>query len=455
MTDLKQDKLNSKNIFSIAVGDYFEKEPEAVQLVYSPFTEMTFVAQPEFVEQLNNSVLDTDQADQNTKALLQKIIPEKTPEEYLEPNVLKKGFNTLLILPNNICNFSCSYCYSAKGRSGKKLTKETISTALEDFISPKNITEKKCYISILGGGEPLMSWDLIRHTLDYGNQLAKEQDYYIWFSLVTNGSVLTDEMIETFKNHNIRLAFSFEILEEIQNLQRGYYSDVHKNLLRVIDEKIPVRIRSTITKENVHLQEEMIQTVIDRYPQVKTIILEEVTDEDYFDSPEKLHGFYAEFLTNFSKAFELGKSHGKNIECSTFRNNNLFIDRFCPGVLCLTPEGTYSSCSRISSPDDKGYDESIWGSVKNGKVELDKNRLEELIKGYDVYSNPVCENCFAKWHCGGGCYAHKFIYSEDTIDVICDYKRAYTKDRLLKDLDSTYRKKHGVSLKEFVLKQIN
>ncbi len=455
MNQVDQKNLNAQNIFSIAVGDYFEKEPESIQLVYSPFTQKTFIAQPDFVEQLNRQVDHPDQADDNIKPLLQQIIPSKKVEEYLEPRVLEEGFNTLLILPNNICNFSCSYCYSAKGRSGKKLTKETLKVALDDFINPKTIKEKKCFISILGGGEPLMTWDLIKFILEYGTERAKQFDYYIWFSLVTNGSIMTEEMLATFKSHNIRLAFSFEILEEIQNFQRGHHDQVSQNLRKVVDTGIQVRIRSTITKENVALQEQMIQTVAEKYPEIDTVVLEEVTDEDYFDTPEKMEKFYADFLTHFNKAFDLGKQLNINVECSTFRNNHLFIDRFCPGVLCLTPEATYSTCSRISAPHDPGYEESIWGKIDEDRVELDDRRLEELINGYNVYSRPECANCFTKWHCGGGCYAHKFIYSDETIEVICNYKRAYLKIRLLNDLDQTYRQKHQISLKEFILSKIN
>lgn len=451
---MKQNHLNSRNIYSIPVGEYFEKENESVQLVYSPFTEKTFLAQPDFVEKLNSGAADSGEAGEDIKPVLSQIIPQKDIKEYLEPGVLENGFNTLLILPNNICNFTCSYCYSAKGRSGKKLTKEILKTALDDFINPSNIREGKCFISILGGGEPLMSWDLINFILDYGTRRAEEFGFYIWFSLVTNGSILTDEMLETFKSKNIRLAFSFEILEEIQNLQRGHFQKVSKNLRKVIEAGIAVRIRSTITRENVLLQEKMIQSVVDNYPEVKTVILEEVTDETYFDTPEKMKKFYDDFLNNFNKAFDLGKNHGKNVECSTFRNNNLFIDRFCPGVLCLTPEGNYSVCSRISSPDDPGYNEVIWGKIKENRVELDNDRLKELINGYDVYSRPECENCYTKWHCGGGCYAHSFIYSDETINIICDYKRKYLRERLLNELDKTYRQK-GISLKEFVLEKIN
>ncbi len=451
---MNKKNLNERNIFAIPVGDYFDKNTEELQMIYSPFTENVFVASKQFVTSLEENISYPQKADEEIKNLLEEIMPPQDIKPFLEKGVLENGFNTLLILPNNICNFSCSYCYSALGRSNKKLNKETIKAALDNFIDPEKLTEKKAFISLLGGGEPMMTWDLTKYIIEYANERCDKFGIYLWMSLVTNGSILTDEMIELFKKVNIRIAVSFEILEEIQNLQRGQYAKVDENIQRLIAEGINVRIRSTITRESVKLQKKMIETVLEKYPSIENIILEEVTDEDHFNTPETLRAFYSEFLQYFNEAFELGKKHGKHVECSTFRNNNIFIDRFCPGVLCLSPEGTYTSCSRISSPNDKGYEESIYGKISDGKVEIDQQRLEELIRGYDVYSKAECETCFTKWHCGGGCYAHKHIYTQQTIDAICEYKREFTKMRLLQNLDEEYRNSQGVPLKEFILEQL-
>lgn len=60
----------------------------------------------------------------------------------------KYDFNNITILPNNKCNFSCSFCYSAKGRSTTVLDKEKAFKALDFFITPS--TNERITISILG-----------------------------------------------------------------------------------------------------------------------------------------------------------------------------------------------------------------------------------------------------------------------------------------------------------------
>jgi radical SAM protein with 4Fe4S-binding SPASM domain len=442
-------KLYKNNIFPIPVGEIFGKENEELQLIYSPFTENIFIATPEYVEQLENGIESSNGTSDGIKEILESIVPSGKLEDYIQRSKLEEHFTTLSILPNNICNFSCSYCYSAQGRSNVKLDKEVITNTLEDFINPNRIKPQKVYISIFGGGEPLLSWDLVKHIIEYSNEIAEQHGFIVRISLVTNGSVVNDEILRLLKKYNISVTVSFEILEEIQNLQRGHYDKVSKNIDRLIEEGIYVRFRSTITKDNVKLQKKMIETVIERFPKVDSIMMEEVTDVELFKDIEEIKTFYKDLLTNFNEAYELGEENGKSIECSAARNINLLIDRFCPGELCLTPEGELSICSRISAPRDPGYEKSIYGKVENGHINIDEEKLKKLID-HNVYSKLKCENCFAKWHCGGGCYAQQLVYDEDVLNVACDFKREYTKLRLLKDLDNEYRENHNMSLADFI-----
>lgn len=446
--------LNKKNIFSIPVGDYFDQNREDYQLIYAPLTENVFIALPQYVRQMEEEMAGSKKQDTEIAEVLNTLIPEGDFTDYIQTGVTDRQFNTLSILPNNICNFSCSYCYSAQGRSGKKLTKETIETALTHFIDPQRISPSKLYISIFGGGEPFMTPDLIEYIVERSQSLARQHGFILRISMVTNGSLVNKKTIDLLKKYNISLTVSFEILEEIQNLQRGSFDIVSRNIKKLLQEGVTVRIRSTITKQNVKLQQQMVDTVIREYPGIQDIMMEEVTDPSQFENLDQIRLFYKDLLHNFNKACEYGKKYDKRVECSSFRNYNLLIDRFCPGELCLTPEGKYSICSRISSPHDPGYDTSIYGAVENEKVMIDNDIFNRLVNT-NVYTKEKCQNCFTKWHCGGGCYAQQLAYEDDILNVICDYKREYTKLRLLKDLDDEYQELYGKTLKDFINENSN
>lgn len=81
-------------------------------------------------------------------------------------------FLLMYVLPNYTCNFSCSYCFSAKGRSGKALDKAHLKDALDYFIDSKRVTSKRLAISYLGGGEPTLSWDVVKFGLEYASSMC-------------------------------------------------------------------------------------------------------------------------------------------------------------------------------------------------------------------------------------------------------------------------------------------
>ena len=78
------------------------------------------------------------------------------------------------ILPNNRCNFNCSYCYAAQGRDTNELAMETIGKALNYFID-KNRNTKPLSVAILGGGEPLLSWNATQYAIETARRLSMDE----------------------------------------------------------------------------------------------------------------------------------------------------------------------------------------------------------------------------------------------------------------------------------------
>jgi len=443
-------QLHKANIFAIEAGDYFNKPISDLLMVYSPFADSVMIATPAFVKSMED-YMDNNRSSGNPdlNEVMASLLDFGPIENYIARLDSPDSFARLPVLPNNVCNFSCSYCYSAKGRSGEVISWEKLKTALDSFITKERLKGKTVFIPFLGGGEPLLSWDLVKTAIEYASELCQKAGSKSDFSLVTNGSVLTPEMIETFKKYKVVVSVSFEILEDIQNLQRGHYPLVARTIGQLVDEGIYVKVRSTITSHNVLRQKEMVQTMIARFPAVKDIMMEAVTDDKSFESIKETRQFYNDYLINFFEAFQLGDRHGKNVECSASRNIDLLIERFCPGEFSITPDGKISMCTRISSPYDPGYNDSIYGEIGENGFIIDRQKFN-MLAADNVYRYEKCTDCFAKWHCGGGCMAQKYIYSPEILDVICDYTREFTRRILLFRLNKNYINDYGISLKESV-----
>lgn len=443
--------LENADIYPIPVGTWFDAPEEDYVLMYAPWSDNAMIVTPDYVQKMEAWIKApgscTDEDINGAMLALSEKDPDKKAARLVSPN----DFTRLAILPNNVCNFSCSYCYSAQGRSGKIIDKEILKKTLEHFIDSKRIQAPMLFIAILGGGEPLLSWDLVKFILEYGQTLADAHGFKTDFSLVTNGSVINDEIISVLKKYDVTVSVSFEILESIQNMQRGSYQIVSQNIKQLIDNGIIPKLRATITPENVLLQEQMIQEVISFYPKVKDIMTEAVTDAESFKNPQDFRDFYSQYIKYFFKAWKMGLEHDKNVECSASRNFNLLIERFCPGEFALTPDGLISMCTRITSPADPGFSESIYGFFDHDyKLNIDELQFQSLADD-NVYSKEKCKYCFAKWQCGGGCMAWKYVYQPEALDEICVFTRNFTKRMILEKLDQQYLYESGISLKESVL----
>ncbi|MCI7763887.1 MAG: radical SAM protein [Bacteroidales bacterium] len=344
-------------------------------------------------------------------------------------------FLRMYILPNYICNFSCSYCFSAKGRSYKSLKKEHLKAALDFFIDSKRITSDRLAISYLGGGEPTLSWDVVEYGLEYGDMLARRHGITLMTTIVTNGSRITDRMVEAFNKYNVRSRVSFEILETIQNRQRGMYKNVVEGIDKLSQGKNPPMVRSMITPDNVGLMPEMIEELHRRFPRVSVALFDPITSNATFNDVETTRAFYDRYYDCFLQARKIADKYGIKLMCAPLRNLDMVVERYCTGEFCLTPEGTITICHQISSPNEANYNDCVYAHVdSSNRLVVDNNKFHQLISKNTVYTNPKCEKCFIKWNCGGGCMMQNSQYSSEILGVICDFTRRFSKTLLLERL---------------------
>jgi radical SAM protein with 4Fe4S-binding SPASM domain len=355
-----------------------------------------------------------------------QIFPEKSIGELTK----------LSILPNYTCNFSCSYCYSASGRSNKELDPAHASKVIDFFIDPARLKGRNLFMSVLGGGEPLLSWDVVKFAISYARERAAKYGFTLGIGLTTNGSVMSDEMIQFLKKHNVIVSISFEILEDVQDAQRQQYRKVCAVIDSLLANDVAVTVKSIITKLNVNRLEEMVAELIRRFPAIKKLKLQPVEDNAIFPTREELAQFYSDFTVNFFRALDLGEKHGMDVYCLAYKFADLTIDHYCGGEVCLTPEGTISICHRVSSPQEAHYSNFVYGAVSSeNNLSFDTSKFKTLIS-HDAKTQEKCQNCIAKWHCGGGCLAQAHTYDEEKLDVICDWTRDFLKQILFRRFES-------------------
>lgn len=125
--------------------------------------------------------------------------------------------SNLTFVVTDQCNFRCTYC--PQDKQNNYITIDTIDKSL-DFFYPYLRTDKKVYIGFYGG-EPLLAFDQIQHTIQRVKHLNADGNKKIAFSLTTNGTLLNDEKLELFNEHTCSLTLSFDGLAQDLGRQKG------------------------------------------------------------------------------------------------------------------------------------------------------------------------------------------------------------------------------------------
>lgn len=420
--------LTQKDIYPIEITTGSNK---GKWMIYLPLTGYVKMVSGDIVDELGKAA---EGKEYGMKETVDEILShlDDAPKKIYYTSADENGLLNMMILPNNKCNFHCSYCYSAHGRSGKEITFETLAAALDYFLNPERAVGERLTISVLGGGEPLLSWGLLKRALDYAYLKAEARGKELPVSLVTNGSIISDDILEFCKSHKISLSVSFDILEDIQNEQRGSYALVRDNINRFAEYGVDIALNTVITNANVGRMDEMILHMSETLPLVDKVSFKLLISDSYFPTIESREMYYRLFVDNFFKAQELAREKGIYLISPYWNAVICLADRYCPGKFVVTAEGTLSICHCVSSSKDLLYDKFIFGRIEDsGEVTVDREKLTEIL-GYNQNKFERCRSCSCRWHCAGGCYADNCTIDEDGRLAYCKSMRYFLERYLYK-----------------------
>ena len=392
-------------------------------IFYSPLRDSSFVFSSDLIEDVsnyysynikpNNSILNAYLSDIDNKRYdITPVFKEIDTED-----------RAVIILTQK-CNLSCSYCFAQSSRSTSVLSNEKIE-AVVDYIFQFNNNKPKVF-SFIGGGEPLICWHSIQHAYDYIKKKSLCTNIPFRFGIITNATLLDENKIRWIAQRSIHISVSFDILPDIQDKQRPFsfkkdssFEKVDNSIKLLLSYGASFKIRATITSQNVKRMSEMVLFVAERYNDIKYLHLEPVTD-----SKEDYNNFYALYLDNFVEAYVIGMKYGITVINSISNSFYHIKSHFCLGELCVTPSGEIVSCHRHSSPKDINYNSCVYGSVSEGAVNINNSLLNSVIlKRRNSHVN--CQDCFAKWHCAGGCSSQNMVFSIEQHNLYCNYVRKF------------------------------
>lgn len=379
---------------------------------------------PELVEKIDKDLF---------KILLEKkIFVESDIDEYdnIKLKTLMNRYDSkvlsLTIAPTRDCNFNCTYCYE-EDRPPIYIDNITCENIVKFIESYKDVK----YLSLCWyGGEPLLAFDRIEEITN----ILKEKDYIINATLISNGYLLTDHIVDKLNNlfiHSIQI--TIDGLEDTHNVRRKHkvnkdsFNKIINNIELVVSkhENIIVAIRCNIDKSNSAEYHKLQAFINSRFKKYNNIHLSPGFVEEgmkcCFNRKERTDFLLEQFYKYNNTELSFYPS-GFRSECMARCINSFLID----------PEGNLFKCWA----DICQHEKSI-GNINT--KEFNSVIATRYLVGADQLEDKKCIECNLFPICDGGC-AYQRIENKfnKTEHDLCDLRRG----NLHKFLDIHYEIKN-------------
>ena len=123
---------------------------------------------------------------------------------------------TLLLTTS--CNLRCDYCYVQKRNAS--MSEDTLDKAV-DFVFHTAQPNERIDFGLFGG-EPLLAWERAQQAVALIEQRSKNSSHNVRVSLVTNGTLLDEDILRYVRDHRLILQVSCDGAPQVQDSHRVF-----------------------------------------------------------------------------------------------------------------------------------------------------------------------------------------------------------------------------------------
>lgn len=319
----------------------------------------------------------------------------------------------------NACNMSCVYCQAqdVKHTSKGMMTKETAKKAVDIALQSPG----RDVVFEFQGGEPLSNFPVIQFIIEYAE--ANKNDKDIHYSMVTNTLLITDEIIDFCKEHNVSISTSLDGNEVIHDNNRktvagkGTYAVVEQNIRYMQAQGVSIGAIQTTTKKSLDGPKE----IVDTYEKMGLhyIFIRPLTPLGYASSNWASIGYTAEeFLDFYEKCLDeiilLNKSGYEMVEghaviflrkmLCQISDNYMELRSPCGagvGQVVYYYDGKIYTCDEARMLAEMGMPDFCIGDVDNNYDELMDSKVCKITCQSSVLESiPQCCDCVYHPYCG-------------------------------------------------------
>ncbi|NOQ24620.1 MAG: radical SAM protein [Bacteroidales bacterium] len=351
-----------------------------------------------------------------------KELKEQIPKEFYSEELFENDHQTqisqLTFLCSTNCNLRCKYCYAQDGSyeyPAENMPPETAEKTIEFFVDKyKNIASVLFF-----GGEALLNFEMIKAAVEKFKNLHLQGKIseIPRYSLISNGTLLNDEIIEYLSLNKFSLTISIDGNKIINDKLRifpngkGTFDVILNNILKIKKNYPNINIAWESTFTNVH--ESLGMTVEDVNNTLKEITgIEEgmiipAIKSDHTNFEPNLKEVKKDLKKMFHDDWQ-NVYEGKRINDVDFLGTIVkFMDKSSSRYMCamgfflfsIAPNGDIFPCHMLTSGKKPDF---FIGNINDDKDHLFSNiqKMSDKLKTYDKAKNSNCNNCFAAGFCG-------------------------------------------------------
>lgn len=323
------------------------------------------------------------------------------------------------------CNFRCIYCYGVNNTpdTEKDMTEKTACRAVDWLIENSQQTENVGLTFF--GGEPLLRFDLLKRTVEYARTRENNCSKSFRFSVTSNGSLLTEQVLEFATANDIRILISLDGPPDIQNNNRPFangsesYHIVKGNFRRAVDSGSAIPgCRATITNStDPAVVQESLRGM--GFEKIEMRLETSCTDGGDIGKSEERNwqGMAAMAEREISTILEMIRDRNTSELKRMWKTFSIrdSLERFLRPTkksffcgagrtyVAVTPDGGIYLCHRFAH-DTKFRSGSIWSEPACQPQSLAPQTVFQS----------SCRSCFARHFCGGGCYHDNLMVGGST-----------------------------------------
>jgi len=337
------------------------------------------------------------------------------PIEYVSqfiPKNNKPQINIAYFLVSSGCNFNCKYCFietRVNELSNTLMSKEIAKKGIE--LIERNAKQIKI---IFYGGEPLLNFEVIKFVV---NEI-KKTDIKATYSIITNGSIMTDEIINFFKTHKFSVSVSLDGLEEANDRMRkdhnnkGTFQRVKKTLQKLKENEVNFGISCTISNANLNKPNEIFE-ILEEFD-VKGFGYNLLTENNNVVISDDLKSLMVDNIllaadTIIEKKLIEDRVINRKLKPFVEKRN---WTKDCAGYghqFVITPKGEVGPCHGLW-PDLMNDDTKTYFDLTvDYKGDITEHPIWKEWFARTPYNMPQCWSCFAIGLCGGGCAKNSLI----------------------------------------------